>query len=769
MSDPLPLSFSAPIMLGMALLAACVAAGIVVWRRPALSTRGRWFGAAALLLLALGAGEPAWRTPAPQRAVVMVDLSASTRSADYRNRAHLASRISALLGRTPYRTVYFAQEQTDSPPPGERLADLPGDATRFSPPADAAAVVLFSDGQFPLPPKAPATYVVVDPGLESPADAAVVSLNPRNNAVEVALRNAGSPRSLTLSGAVRPWATVPLGASGFVAPLSPGATAIAARLSPGDAWPENDQLIANPPPPTQAERWWVGASPPGGNWRTFQPPELPTDAGAYLQAEVVALQNVAATDLSTLQLQRLGQYVRDLGGALVILGGDRAFAAGSYAGSPLEALSPLASNPPQPATHWLLLADASGSMAEIQDGVSLWRQATDAMLGVLPTLPPDDLLSVGTFAESLTWWTTGASVRQAMALPLPPPGSGPHGPTNLQEALAELAEPTTDGLPRQVLLLTDADARIDNPAALAQRLRRANAHLHLLAIGRGSGLPALQLIAGATGGVVLEQTSPARWSQGLQKLMRAGAPRLLGRDPLAIHFSGELSFHPPIDVNLWNRTWMKGNATPLASGQPQSVPAVAVWNAGEGRVLACAFSPPSALAEQMADLIARPARDPRLRVRWDSAAELRVSIDARTAAAYLDDQHFSLELAPQAEPSSASRSFAVEQVGPGQYALAISAPRAPAIATLRWEGRAVERMAVAGRYPPEFEAIGNNHATLERLATQTGGQILSPAETRPIDFRWPARRVPVTSIFAILGALALGAALVDWKLGAQDR
>src|SRR5256885_952037 len=79
--------------------------------------------------------------------------------------------------------------------------------------------------------------------------------------------------------------------------------------------------------PKEAEKWVIGANLAPSGWRAILSSDLPTDAAEYLRPSVIALDNIAASDLSSLQQQRLGQYVRDLGGGLVILGGDHAFAA----------------------------------------------------------------------------------------------------------------------------------------------------------------------------------------------------------------------------------------------------------------------------------------------------------------------------------------------------------------------------------------------------------------------------------------------------------
>ncbi len=562
--------------------------------------------------LGLAAGGPVWAWPSPDFVAVMVDLSPSTRTADFRARSRLQARIKTLLGETPYRVYGFAATTVPLALADAALSEMPADKTVFEPPAGASAVVLFSDARFDLPITAPPTYIVLDPRLESPIDAAIGSLDVRGGHVAVQISNSGSSRQLTLDGtdsAAR--AIVPAGAITLVRPIDARATEVAARLTPGDAWPENDQLTAIPLKPERPEQWWVGPSPPKGNWRAFSPSSLPTDSTAYLAPSVIILQNIAATDLAVPRLQRLGQYVRDLGGGLVVLGGDHAFAAGAYPGSELEALLPLASTPPTPTTHWMLLADGSGSMAEVHSGsgLSLWQQAADAMTRLVPHLPADDPVNIGSFSDTLIWWSVGKSARQTASLSFPPPGVGPHGPTNLEDTLLNLARSADADLPKYLLLLTDAEAEITQPLAVAEALKQKKIHLHLLATGNGSALPALEIIIGATGGTLVRQFEPARWAEAVQTLMCAGQPRWLGADPLAVRFQDELSSLSPREVLPWNRTWKKESARLMAQGTDagQPVPGAAEWNVGQGRVLALAFDP----GPQASDVLARVAGRPR--------------------------------------------------------------------------------------------------------------------------------------------------------------
>jgi hypothetical protein len=748
---------------------AALAAAVVLLRRPVMPGATKALAGGGILLLSLAAGEMLWRRPVAREVAVMVDLSPSTRSAAYRDREALERRIRQLLGNAPHRFYYFSDGARPVPAARAALPDLPGERTVYEPPAEAA-VLLFSDGRFD-PPAAPGppTYAVIDPGLIDPADAAVQTLEPRGGEVAVRVHNARAARTLSLSG-VRGQSptTAPAGDYVVTQPLDPQAPTVTAKLSPDDRWPENDSLAAMLPPPMQAERWIVGAAAaPGPGWRVLAPGDLPSDPAAYLAPSIIVLSNVAAQDSSPLQQDRLRQYVRDLGGGLVILGGPRAFAAGGYPGTVLEALSPLASAPPRPTTHWMLLADASGSMggpALPGSGATRWQYAADALVRALARLPPDDLVSIGSFAEDVSWWSARRPVGETKDLPLPPPDVRPHGPTNLRPALESVAAQAEPALPKQLLLLTDADAEVGDAASLAAALKGKNIRLHLLALGEGRGLAALRQVVNATGGRVVRQDNAAEWAAAVLEIAHAAGPQFLTNEPLAVRFTGELAALPGRAVAPWNRTWLKRDATPLAeaSAGGEAISPVARWNVGEGAVLAGGFASNAAEIERAAAIVGRRPADPRVRVTWRSGPRLIVTIDAGDTEQYLNGQRFLLELSP--DGGRAGDAVSIPQIGPGRYELSVPAPRSPVIATVRGEQRVLDRIAVAGRYAPEFDAVGVDREALTALAERTAGRVIAADEVKPIEFHWPARDVPLSSWLASAGALLVALGLVWWRI-----
>jgi hypothetical protein len=771
MSDTFPITFDAPVSGVLALLAAIGTVALVALRRPAVPTASLLWAGGGVLLLVFAAAGLTWNLPQPRPVAVLVDLSPSTRTADYRDSAHFQRRVRELLGNRPHELRFFADGWGGGDIASSALPDLAA-ARTVLPEVDAPAVVLFSDGRGRFPATLPPAYCVIDGALDEVADAAVTALDSRGGVTTVGVRNEGGERLLVLRGMGAPeTAPTPRGAFSMTRRTSPGATSLSAGLAPGDAWPENDTLRATPPPGAVAQRWWVGASdPPGAEWTAFNPGDLPGEVSRYLDAAVIVLDNVPADAFDAARLDALGRYVRELGGSVVILGGDRAFAAGGYAGTRLDEMSPLASAPPEPTTHWLLLADASGSMNQSAAGTgrTRWQFAAGAVTAVARQLPPADLASVGSFAQDLRWWAQGRPVAEVSALPLPPEDVRPRGPTNLDVTLRRIAEGPDAAMPKQLLLATDAYAEIADPEALGTRLAARRVRLHLLHIGEpdAEGLPALRTLVAATGGSIRSERLPENWVTGLRELMRAAQPPRVQREAVAVNFAGELKTAGAAAAELWNRTWPRDGASPLASAEVagERLTMAARWNVGLGQVAAAAFPAPPTAAGALADLVARPPRDPRFRVSLETSGQLRVNVEAAEGARLLNGEELALELRPAA-PAAVPAVHPIPQAGPGRYELVLESPRQPVIATVRRGRRVLETAAVAERYAAEFDVVGNDRAALADLARRTGGAVVEPGVTRRLELPASRRPAPLVPYLATGGAALVAAGLLRWRWG----
>ncbi|MGD1277627.1 MAG: vWA domain-containing protein [Tepidisphaeraceae bacterium] len=761
-----PVSFSSFGLFAAAASLVIAAAAIAWYRRTALPRTAAGLALVGLLCLATATGRPMWHWPAEKFLVVLVDLSASTRGAGFRDSTALSRRLSDLLGDLPYQLLGFSDGRATAL--SARLAEMPGDRTRL-PPISADAVVLFSDCQFELPPWMPPTYIVVDPNLEAAADASVEQLELRDHTLVATIRNTGGQRLAFFEG-VEGSTSSPVtgGRTILTRPLKEAISSPSVQLTPGDLWPENDAMSIRQSPPFASEAWWVGrrSAPPGNllegtAWRGMLPPQLPHDPYRYLSPAVIVLDNVAATDIRDSAADQLVQYVRDLGGSLLILGGDSAFAAGGYVGTPLQTLSPLSSVPPQPTTRWILLLDASGSMSASSVGMTRWQDACSAAVRLLPLLPPQDPVQIGQFSDVLRWWTSGQSAAETAKLPLPPPDAVPFGPTDLEAALDRIAAESDATMPTHLLVLSDCDARIENPKPLAEIMQHKKIKLHVLAVSRGSGLDVIGEIAAATGGTLLQQSDPHQWFESIRKLSQAAFGDELVPSPVTVQFVNKARSLPGSSASPWNRTWMQQDARPLAMSTNQDPPLAmaAQWRLGRGTVTAVAFAPTLDQAQGLAQLIALQPRDSRFAVTWLTQRNLSVTVDAIDNGSILNNLKFSLQISG-AQPE---QTLDLPQVAPGRYALSLEAPRQAAVATLRGGGRIVDRIAVPARYSAEFDEVGNNHETMRQLAARTSGAVIWPGDHRRIDFHWPPRDLPLRSYLAGIGAALIAAALVRWR------
>jgi len=115
--------------------------------------------------------------------------------------------------------------------------------------------------------------------------------------------------------------------------------------------------------------------------------------------DAVILSNIPATAFTVRQLEMLHAYVTDLGGGLLMLGGEHSFGPGGYALSPLEEILPVScrfeKDKETPSLALGLVLDRSGSM-----GGEKLQWALDAAKSAVEQLTPQDFLTVIAFDNS---------------------------------------------------------------------------------------------------------------------------------------------------------------------------------------------------------------------------------------------------------------------------------------------------------------------------------------------------------------------------------
>jgi hypothetical protein len=315
-----------------------------------------------------------------------------------------------------------------------------------------------------------------------------------------------------------------------------------------------------------------------------------------------------------------------------------------------------------------------------------------------------------------------------------------------------------DGLPAELLLLTDAEANFADSSGIAAMLRQHRIRLDVLVIGDASANGPLAQIAQQTGGQQARQIDPAAWAAETKQMLRAASPNRMLRESIAVSFQNELAALPGRSISSANRTWLKDSATELATGKSSSetFPLAARWRVGDGEVIAMVFSPTSTEIETIANLMARRPRDPRFSVRWKSVPKLNVRIEAQDHGQQMNGVSLSIQIGQ-------TPAVQMPQTAPGRYEIDLRSPRSPQIATIRHEGEVVDRFAIAGKYPAEFDAVGNDVATLEELADRTGGRMIEPSDHGEIQFNQKRMFQSIASLMAAIGSVCIGLSLVWWR------
>ncbi len=212
----------------------------------------------------------------------------------------------------------------------------------------------------------------------------------------------------------------------------------------------------------------------------------------------------------------------------------------------------------------------------------------------------------------------------------------------------------------------------------------------------------------------------------------------------------------------WNRTWLKRNATLLAENDsPSREPLIARWRIGSGQVLAAAY--PVAGADALARLVAAAPRDPRFRVTWKTGGNPRVFIEATDSGRAMNGMVFTLDTIDLSGRTISTQTLV--QTSPGYYEAMLDSPSEPVFAVLRQEkAHLLDRVALPQRYASEFDAIGIDADALKRLAAQSGGAVIPPAQTSRIRLASPTDRVALSALLAAAGGLCLVAGLIRWRV-----
>ncbi len=327
------------------------------------------------------------------------------------------------------------------------------------------------------------------------------------------------------------------------------------------------------------------------------PQQLPTTLSDLIAYRSVILSNVSALTLSSQTMTNLASYVRDLGGGLIVIGGDQSYALGGYAQTPLEDILPvemkLDDEQRLPSLTIAYLLDRSGSMTALTPSGFTWLDvAKEAIIRSIDALNDQDRIGVASFDTGAIWLTELQTINNRQLLQQQILAIAATGGTNIRAGMELVGgqiihEPSTI---KHIILLTDGGAPRENlPELSLQLYEEHGVTTTIISIGARETNFLMQMAENSGGNYyhVLDATSIP--------LILATEPALISRSyiqeaetPLSQRSHPILDgISPPPALLGYVATTPRDTATLiLTASEPHQDPILATWQYGLGRTVA---------------------------------------------------------------------------------------------------------------------------------------------------------------------------------------
>lgn len=526
------------------------------------------------------------------------------------------------------------------------------------------------------------------------------------------------------------------------------------------------------------------------------PPESLIGGLSYLNGfDAVILANVPRASIDADHDLALHSYVHDLGGGLIMLGGDQSFGAGGWIGSNVEKALPLKLDPPQ--TRQM----TSGALALVMHSCEMpqgnyWGQKTAEY--AIDALSRLDYCGIVTF----NWGLQGGNNGCAWEFPMQRVGdkSGALAATkkmvvgdmpafdpSLQLAFNGLTQTeAAKAGQKHVIVISDGDPQPPTTALLNQFIAQGITITTVMVAGHGTmiDLNNMKAVAEKTGGTFYNVTNPNKLPQIFIKeatlvsrsLIVEGdnfQPSVVSRLPGPVDTFGSV---PPVRGYVLTAPREGLAQIPIIHQTTEGPdPIYAYWNYGLGKGVAytsdvtgrwgAAWVSWADLAnfwERTVRWSMRPATPNNLaiktRVDGDQAIVELEAIDQESA--FLN---FAETAARVIRPGGTTETLQVHQVGPGRYRGEFAVEDAGAylvnVAFASGTGPAASiQAAVSVPYPREYRSIRDNKALLRTLAERTGGRVIAPDDPvladvfNKADLEVPRSAERIWDLLAILAA-----------------
>ena len=220
-----------------------------------------------------------------------------------------------------------------------------------------------------------------------------------------------------------------------------------------------------------------------------------------LEYNAIILNNVPGQSLPFTTMENIERYVKDMGGGLLMIGGDKSFGAGFYKKTPVENVLPVYMDAPtelQLSTLCLIFViDKSSSMTTRYERKSKLEMAKIAAFSSIELLNPTDRVGIVAFDSSFKWIVPviKANRRQEIADRLTQinEGGGTHLYPALEDAFRILEQ--VDATRKHVIVLSDGMTDEADFQSLVGRMSTSGISVSTVSIGTGADKKLMKSIA----------------------------------------------------------------------------------------------------------------------------------------------------------------------------------------------------------------------------------------------------------------------------------
>ncbi|MBI4491088.1 MAG: VWA domain-containing protein, partial [Deltaproteobacteria bacterium] len=471
--------------------------------------------------------------------------------------------------------------------------------------------------------------------------------------------------------------------------------------------------------------------------------------------DLLVLDNVPAYRLSQSKMEAIEKYVRDLGGGLMVIGGTQSYGAGGYYKSPLERVLPIEMRPPArldlPHVALLFVLDKSGSMGGGPPGATKLDLAKAAAISAADLLNPSDQVGILAFDAGWDWTLPFRQVGKGELISETLSSLQSDGGTDLYKAMVEAYRSFSakGAAIKHLLVLSDGLTDKADFYSLVSKMALEGITVSTVALGQDADLGVMNEIAKGGKGRTYVTVDPRTIPQ-----IFTTETLLISRDLLVEKLS-----HPKVVGDIGPLKGFSQKMIPSLRGyvlthpkpradllmKVEEDPLLVSWRYGLGKVVA--FT---------SDLGGRWGRE---WVRWEDLPQWASQL-ARSVMRRVSEHQIRTELRQEGEgaravidflskeggfinhlrlkgnltsPDQATLERPFQQIAPGLYESRFSAPqRGVSLLTIyeereRGEGPfAVATVPLIAPYPREYRELKPNTALLNRLAEETGGEVLGP-------------------------------------------